>query len=318
MKKVLTGALVALFVFMNAAAYELVKPTFTLKLYPEGQGVDKGIVENGKAITLGPLESNGFVGDVVTNERGNVSNIGDGAYIDIYLPEKDKGNGQMIVVCPGGGYSNCSGANEGTRVADWCIKRGIAVCVVLYRMPNGHSMIPITDVQNAFRYCRAHAEGWGIKQIGVMGFSAGGHLAASASTLFVDEVTRPDFSVLVYPVITFEEFITHAGTRQNLIGQRVFRPIVEQWSLENRVTAQTPPTILLLSADDFAVPPENSIRYYQALQKNRVTGELHIFTSGGHGWGFTTVENSGRDGLGNQRADFDRILERWLAARQSK
>ncbi len=311
-KHLIMGALAALLAITETQAYELVKPDFRVQLYPEGQNVDKGITEKGRAITLGPLESNGLAGEFKVNERGNISNVGDGAYLDLYIPKNC--NGQMIVVCPGGGYSNCSGTNEGTRVADWCTKRGIAVCVVIYRMPNGHCKLPLNDVQNAFRYCRAHASEWGVKDIGVMGFSAGGHLAASASTLFTDELTRPDFSVLIYPVITFEEFITHAGSRNNLIGPKAKKSEVEYWSLENQVSENTPPTILLLSGDDRTVSPENSIRYYRAMQKHGVEGELHIFTDGGHGWGFTTVENSGHDNLGSQRENFFQILSRWLEA----
>ena len=315
MRKFILGLIVSVLSLFAASAYELAGPSFRVLLYPEGQGSDKGIVENGKALTLGPGESNGLVGDNVVNpDNGNISNIGDGAYMDIYLPENC--NGQMVIVCPGGGYANCSAANEGTRVGDWLSRRGIAVCVVLYRMPNGHPSVPLTDVQNAFRYCRAHAGEWGISRIGVMGFSAGGHLAASASTLFVDELTRPDFSVLVYPVISFDEFVTHAGTRLNLVGPRAGKDMVEYYSLDRRVGPDTPPTLLLLSADDTAVPPENSLRYYRAMQEHGVSGELHIFTSGGHGWGFTTVENTGADQLGTQREDFFRILERWLESRR--
>lgn len=314
MKKIFLGALTALFSFICVQAYELPKPSLTVRLYPEGQNVDKGIVENGKQITLGPGESNGLEGPNKEVREKRWGNIGDGACFDIYLPAKC--NGQMIVICPGGGYSYCTAEGEGSMVADWCLKRGIAACVVLYRMPNGHSNVPVTDVQNVFRYCRAHASEWGVRQIGVMGFSAGGHLAASASTLFTDDVTRPDFSVLVYPVITMEEFTTHSGTRSNLLGNRTMKMMVDNWSLDTRVTANTPPALLVLSADDTAVAPENSIRYYQALQKYHITGELHIFTSGGHGWGFGTVENSGRDALGEaQRADFSSILERWLEGR---
>lgn len=313
MKRTILWILVSLFAAAGLQAKELVKPDLTLRLYPQGQEASSGIVEDGVALTSGPGESNGLEGDNVINPgNGNISNIGDGAYMDIYLPENC--NGQMVVVCPGGGYTNVSAVNEGTRVADWLTRQGIAVCVVLYRMPNGHCTVPLTDVQNAFRYCRAHAGDWGISQIGIMGFSAGGHLAASASTLFVDEITRPDFAVLIYPVISFQEFVTHGGSRTNLLGPRATREQVEYYSLDGRVSPETPPTILLLSADDTAVLPENSLRYYSAMLENGVPGELHIFTSGGHGWGFTTVENSGADRLGDQRENFFQILGRWLAS----
>lgn len=307
--------LAGLFVGLMAGAYELPKPSKVVMLYPQGQGVDAGIVENGKQITLGPGASNGFSGDEQMAPNGNISNTNDQARMEIYLPKKC--NGQMIVCCPGGGYAITSSINEGSRVADWCLKHDIACCVVLYRMPDHHCTVPLTDVQNAFRYCRHHASDWGVNQIGIIGFSAGGHLAASASTLFVDEITRPDFSILMYPVITFEEFVTHNGTRTRLCDTKATKAQVDYYSLENQVSAKTPETLLVLSADDKTVPPENSIRYYQAMQRCGVKGELHIFTSGGHGWGFTTVENSGDDKLGSTyRAEFYAILERWLAERR--
>lgn len=306
------GALAALFLFSGAAAADLPKPALKLRLYPQGQQTDLGIVENGRAVTLGPGVSNGLSGEVTDRGGSRFGNIGDQAWIEIFLPEQC--GGQMVVVCPGGGYSYCSYEGEGAWVADWCLRRGIAVCVVLYRMPNGHGEAPLTDVQNAFRYCRAHAAEWGVRRIGVMGFSAGGHLAAAASTMFTDGVTRPDFSVLVYPVITLEAAATHGGTRGALLGAQATQEQVEAWSPDRRVTAQTPPALLLLSADDRAVPPQNSIGYFEALQRHGVSGEMHIFTSGGHGWGFGTVETTGRDALGDQRAVLSAALERWLSA----
>ena len=315
MHKMILGALAALFVFggVSAQTAQTAKPVKTLKLYPEGQAEDKGIVENGVALTLGPGEDNELRGPVEMTGDGNMGNIND-PYIDIYLPKK--GNGQMVVCCPGGGYKYCSSYNEGTRVATWCLKQGIACCVVLYRMPNHHSTVPLRDVQNAFRYCRAHQKEWGIKQLGVIGFSAGGHLAASASTLWVDSATRPDFSVLVYPVITLEQDVTHKGTRSNLTNNKV--DLVTYYSLENQVNASTPPTLLLLCQDDKVVPPENSLRYYFKMIQCKVPGELHILTDGGHGWGFTTPEY-GTDKLSpGQREDFFRILSRWLGDRRAE
>lgn len=312
MHKMILGAFAALFAFVGVSAQNI-KPTLSLKLYPEGQTVDKGIVENGVAVTLGPCESNGLGGPEELVGDGNLGNISD-PHIDIYLPKK--GNGQMLVCCPGGGYKYCSSYNEGTRVAAWCLKQGIACCVVLYRMPNHHCKVPLTDVQNAFRYCRAHQAEWGVKQLGIIGFSAGGHLAASASTLWTDAVTRPDFSVLVYPVITLEQDVTHKGTRSNLTDNKV--DLVTYYSLENQVNASTPQTLLLLCQDDKVVPPENSLRYYFKMVQCKVPGELHIFTDGGHGWGFTTPEYGTDKLTPGQREDFFRILSRWLEDRRAE
>ena len=304
------------------------RPTKTVLLYPEGQSVDKGITENGVTVTLGPGESNGLSGLIETqNDWGDIGNISDSARIEIYLPKKP--NGQMIISCPGGGYQYVSAFNEGAYVADYFVKQGIAVCVVSYRLPNGHWQVPLTDVQNAFRYCRAHAAEWGINQIGVIGFSAGGHLAASASTLFVDEATRPDFSILVYPVISMDLKLTHKGTHDALIGSEQkwldeslpyseymknkaqYEYLMEHYSLEKQVSENTPPTMLLLSSNDGLVVPENSIRYYQALLAHKVSAQIHTFASGGHGWGFHTSE-FGRDGLGNYRKPFFTVISTWL------
>lgn len=274
-------------------------------------------------------EKNGLSGQEELQKSGNLGNISDDARFDLYFPEKP--NGQMVVVCPGGGYAYVSTYNEGVYVAEWMVEHGITVAVVKYRMPNGHWEVPLTDVQNTFRYCREHAEEWGVTQIGVMGFSAGGHLAATTSTMYADAETRPDFSVLIYPVITMDPEYTHKGTRNNLIGtdkvwekregmsweewnraQGKHEMLVHRYSLENQVTADTPATFIALSSDDNGVPPENSIRYYRSLIKNGVSAEMHIYPSGGHGWGFTTLRYSDKDRMDYARSEFEASLERWL------
>ena len=220
------------------------------------------------------------------SKGGDLSDISKMARIDLYFPKKP--NGQMVVVCPGGGYRYAASFREGIHVAEWMLERGITVAVLKYRIPNGHCKVPLTDVHNTFRYCREHAQEWGVNQIGIIGFSAGGHLAASGSTLWVDEATRPDFSILVYPVITMEIGVTHKGTRERLITENaVWNHHVADWySLEKQVTRFTPPTFLALCSDDKVVPAENSLMYYNSLIDHDVPAELHIWPNGGHGWGF--------------------------------
>ncbi len=333
MKKFFAIAVLAaavLFAGTQASAQEpktKLRPNQTLLLYPQGQSVNVGLPE-----AKGPIESNGLTGEETLSETGNLGNINDNARIDLYFPKKP--NGQMVVVCPGGGYKYVSSFNEGVYVAEWMLARGITVCVVKYRMPNGHWCVPLNDVQNAFRYCRAHAAEWKVNQIGIMGFSAGGHLAASASNLFTDEVTRPDFSVLVYPVITIHRPLTHNGTRTNLIGkdaiwtdrnklvdeyeqaQRDWNGLKEVFSLQNVVDAKTPPTYLVLCEDDKTVPAENSLMYYQQLLANKVPAEIHIFPTGGHGWGFSAEKyvGKGNDKFSYARPYFEQTLERWLVS----
>lgn len=307
------------------------RPDETVFLYTEDiSGVSDPVMGRKTAYAgYSIAEGNGLSGQEVIQESGNLGNISENARFDLYFPKKP--NGQMAVVCPGGGYSFVSSYNEGVYVAEWMVEHGITVAVVKYRMPNGHWEVPLTDVQNTFRYCREHAEEWGVTQIGVMGFSAGGHLAASASTMYSDAETRPDFSVLIYPVITMDMKYTHKGTRNSLIGadkvwerrdgmsweewnksQKRHEMLLRKYSLENQVTADTPATFIALSSDDNGVPPENSIRYYRSLIKSGVSTEMHIYPSGGHGWGFTKLRYSDKDRMDYARNEFEASLERWL------
>ena len=281
-------------------------PDKVVKLYPDGQSSDRGIEENGVKVTQGPLVSNGFDRPEEVNEFGNLFYVGDNARMEFYFPAKS--NGRMVVACPGGGYSTVCARKEGEDLAKWLNARGVAVCVLVYRLPNGHAEVPLQDVQNAFRYCRAHAGEWGVKTIGVMGFSAGGHLAAMASNLYVDEVTRPDFSILIYPVIDLNH---HDGTRECLVGGS--KKLRKQYSMQNRVSPDTPRTFLALSANDKGVDIHSSLSYYDALNANGVMSEMYIFPSGGHGWGFLNEEVGGRkDGLGACRPVFSACLERFI------
>lgn len=307
-----------------------IRPTRTVMLYPEGQQAGLGLEE-----AAGPGESNGITEPETTNPDGAISNISDNARFDLYIPEKP--NGQMVIVCPGGGYSFVSSFNEGVYVADWMTARGIAVAVVKYRLPDGHWEVPLTDVQNTFRYCRAHAGEWGVTQIGIIGFSAGGHLAASATTMYTDAATRPDFSILIYPVISLDWSITHGGTRTSLIGtdekwlgrkdktyrqweedRQTLEKLVRRYSLQNNVTEDTPPVFLAHCTDDTTVPVQNSIEFFTALKRHNVSAEMHIYPAGGHGWGFSTEKYGLHDGIGYARAEFEASLGRWLDSVKSE
>ena len=273
----------------------------------------------GKKISYAGFEmevDNGLKGAENVPENGNIGNISKLARIDLYFPKNP--NGQMVIVCPGGGYSIVSSYNEGVYVADWFLSKGITVCVVKYRLPHFKETVPYDDVANAFRYCRANAESWGVKQIGVMGFSAGGHLAATASNLWTDAVTRPDFSILIYPVITLTPGTTHHGTHKNLLGEnRMMKEVfMDKYSLEKQASRFTPPTFLALCSDDTVVPAENSLRYYNRLIDLAVPVEMHIWPTGGHGWGFSSekFKGKGNDRFAYARSEFETSLERWLEA----
>lgn len=166
----------------------------------------------------------------------------------------------------------------------WLQSEGYTGVVLKYRLPNGHKEVPLDDVQQAMRYIRSKSSEWGINKIGVSGFSAGGQMAASATLFASSPELKPDFSILFYPVITMGEY-THYWTKLNLLGDKPTEEEIEKYSLEKQVTSDTPPCLILLSHDDDIVSSLNSILYYESLRKNDVFSSLHIFPSGGHGWG---------------------------------
>ena len=223
--------------------------------------------------------------------------------IEVYLPTKQSATGQAVVIFPGGGYGGLAYDWEGQDIAKWFNSKGIAAVVVKYRLPNSKSVVvrhevPLQDAQRALRLTRHHAKEWNIDpaKVGIMGFSAGGHLASTLGTHFDQKIAsssndavdalsaRPDFMVLVYPVITMKEAHTHMGSRNSLLGEKADPKLVDLYSNELHVKANTPPTFIVHSSDDKAVPVENSLLFYQALVKNGVSAEMHIYPEGGHGY----------------------------------
>lgn len=227
--------------------------------------------------------------------------------LSVFFPDKDSSNGSSILIFPGGGYSHLAIDKEGTKVARWLNTLGITAFVLKYRLPNDQIMKaktigPLQDAQEAIRYIRRNAEKWKIKKnkIGVMGFSAGGHLAATLSTHYNDKVyqvsdsvsAKPDFSILIYPVISMTNEITHKGSQSNLLGNSPSLSLINRFSNEQQVNANTPPAFIIHATDDLVVPAENSINYYLALKKNKVSAELHLYEKGGHGFGLGGKETS--------------------------
>lgn len=251
----------------------------------------------------GMPNSNGLTGTEEDLEGGRVANVVNPS-IAVYRPEKS--NGMAIIMCPGGGYARLAMGHEGHDMAAWFTTQGITYVVLKYRMPNGHYEVPLSDAEQAIRIVRQHAAEWNINphRIGIMGASAGGHLAASLATLYSSQETRPDFQVLFYPVISMKEGVTHAGSRVNLIGEKPSAELEKKYSLEQQVNAQTPQAFIMLSSDDGAVPPANSLGYYEALLKNHVPATLHAYPIGGHGRGF-------RDNFTYKR-QWTGELEKWL------
>ena len=238
--------------------------------------------------------------------------------LTLYAAPAPNKSGAAVIVCPGGGYAHLAITYEGYDVAEWFNKLGISAFVLRYRLgPKYHHPIELGDAQRAIRYVRAHASEFGIQtnRIGIMGFSAGGHLAATAGTHYdagdkssadpiQQQSSRPDFLVLAYPVITLEEPYLHRGSRTNLLGENPDPSLVDSLSNERQVTKDTPPAFLFQTSDDQVVPVQNSILFYSALQKAGVPVEMHLYEHGRHGVGLATKFP--------ELSTWPNLLENWL------
>lgn len=268
----------------------------------------------------GSKTSSSYKEETAINDQGRprISRVTDPELL-VYLAPKEKATGTSVVICPGGGYGVLAIDHEGYEIASWLNEMGIAGIVLKYRLPSDEimddkSIGPLQDAQESIRIVRRRAAEWNLDphKIGVMGFSAGGHLAGTASTLYGETVypgmdgtsARPDFSILIYGVLSMQDDITHKGSRNNLLGQGTPVDTANRFSNELNVNGETPPAFLVHSTDDGAVPVENSIRYYQALVKAGVPAELHIYESGGHGYGLA------RKGL--TESAWPEACKRWL------
>ena len=225
----------------------------------------------------------------------------------VFNPVKQDANKTAIIVCPGGGYARLASGHEGNEVAEAFNKIGVTVFVLKYRLPfdscmTNKEIVPLQDLQQTIKLVRDRAAGFDINpsMLGVIGFSAGGHLASTGITKFSESYIentsntslRPDFAILGYPVISMDSAICHKGSRDNLLGKKAAAAKLNLFSSDMQVTAQTPPTFLVHASDDKSVPVENSIRFYQALIKNKVNAELHIYQNGGHGFGLHNATTS--------------------------
>lgn len=259
-KRILLALLQIAFIQIYA---QQVSPTAVIKLWPEGAPT-----------------SNGLVGDEI-DYGTHVTNVTE-PEITIYVPEHPCG--LAVLACPGGGYVDVWYSHEGQQMADWYNSQGVVYAVLKYRLPNGHKEVPLDDVQRAMQIIRSYNKEWNIQQLGIQGCSAGGHLAAMASTHYTNDENRPDFQILFYPVITLDPTFTHDGTLRYLLGEKPSKKLIEQYSNERQVTIDTPPAFIVASTDDDLVPVRNSIEYYNALLAHGVSVTMQLFPEGGHGW----------------------------------
>ncbi|WP_343667944.1 alpha/beta hydrolase [Chitinophaga sp.] len=215
-------------------------------------------------------------------EKAGVEDYAD-ALVKVFIPEH--GNGMAVIACPGGGYAGLALEKEGTKFAPFFNEQGIALIVLKYRLPKGRSDVPLSDAKKAIQIVTAHAQEWHIdlNKLGIMGASAGGHLATTVCT-HAGTSSPLAFQVLLYPVISMKEELSHAGSRKSLLGEKPGPRLVKEYSNELHVSTQTPPAFIVVSDDDKVVSPLNSIYYYEALHANNIPAELHVYPKGGHGW----------------------------------
>ncbi|MEI8273873.1 MAG: alpha/beta hydrolase [Paludibacter sp.] len=234
----------------------------------------------------GPKESNELSVPENYRDSGFLMNISEPRIL-AFPVAKEKANGTAVLICPGGGYSGVAFRHEGSDFAKWFNKLGVSAFVLYYRIPNGHSSIPLTDAQTALAIIHKRANEWNIdkNKIGIMGFSAGGHLASTVGTHFETKDQRPAFMILGYPVVTMDSTLTHRGSRNNLLGKKPSDELAKLYSNELQVTKKTPPTFIVHATDDKTVPVKNSIQLYQALKEKKIEAELDTFAVGGHGFG---------------------------------
>ncbi len=269
---------VLFFVFsFNITAQEIIN------IYP-------GAIPNSKKSDIKEIESSQY--------KGMFSGV-TAPTLEIYLPEKEKSTGAAVVICPGGGYAVVVYQAEGIRTAKEFAKNGVAAFVLKYRLPSDSTMIdktigPLQDAQQAIKVVRENAAKWGIdtNKVGIMGFSAGGHLASTEATHYKKSVIennnninlRPDFQILVYPVISMQDSLTHLGSRTNLLGNNPSKKLIDEFSNELQVDENTPPAYITQAADDKVVDVDNSIVYFESLRHHNVPVEMHIYPKGNHGF----------------------------------
>ena len=248
--------------------------------------------------------SNGLEGEAYNEKPFRLVNTTK-AVLYVYNADQSKATGQAVVICPGGGYGKLSMDQEGYLMAQWLAKNGIAAFVLEYRLPNGHREVPLEDAVEAIRVVRKKAKKYNIDpaKVGIMGFSAGGHLAASASNIPAVK-DRPNFSILFYPVVIANHYTSHRGSFRNLLGKGFTQADADDFSMEKLASENTPPTILLLSDDDTTVPAAGAAMYYAALRYHGVKAAMYVFPEGGHGWG-------NYDTFSYQK-EWQHLLLRWL------